>query len=282
MIRDNEFRSAADGNDIFPLGSDAGEISSSPPNLISALDAWGLEGRLNFPVESDTNAEWQYNFSIDFPAFYDGFQAPPGELITSTSQRTPSDLAEGAGGSDFIQGQARANAIRDRESLWSCLPKHCDPTGPFDEMILDLLRTYRDRNHMTETPLEFGHSDFPSVNSLLNPIIDEPDKPVSSTIARHMARVIRVNTLPEKIALLYITCMLIRWQICPSAENYATMPRFMQPGSAQLVIAHPVWIDTIGWPKARQRLIEEMDFTEYPDWASLITRSFSINWPYGL
>jgi hypothetical protein len=48
---------------------------------------------------------------------------------------------------------------------------------------------------------ELTNSQFPSVNSLLNPSYVDHDRPVASTIARHLASVVRIATLPEKLAV---------------------------------------------------------------------------------
>lgn len=48
---------------------------------------------------------------------------------------------------------------------------------------------------------EFAHRDFPSINSLVNPSIAEPDMPVASTVAKNLTDITRVYTLPEKIAV---------------------------------------------------------------------------------
>ncbi|CAK7212288.1 hypothetical protein SBRCBS47491_001412 [Sporothrix bragantina] len=127
---------------------------------------------------------------------------------------------------------------------------------------------------------EFTHANFPSVNSLLNPVLYEPDKPIASTIARHVAGTIMLYTTPEKTALLYMMCIYIRWLIAPTREHYDSIPEFFRPTAAQLAVPHPFWIDTLGWPRVRERLVNQFDHTRYRDFASIILKSFSIGWPH--
>lgn len=178
----------------------------------------------------------------------------------------------------FTTGRLNANKARNESPIWAITPTYCSPTNGMDALVIDLLVKQRENNNATE----FSKVDFPSVSSLLNPVLHEPDQPVASTIARHVASVIRVHTVPEKIALLYAICISLRWNICPTPENYDAIPEFLRPTGTELIVQHPVWVGTIGWPKARERIIRHMDFTQYPEFARLITSSFSINWRHGL
>lgn len=68
-------------------------------------------------------------------------------------------------------------------------------------ITLDLI-AQRDRYHPADLKTsELTNTHFPSVNSLLNPSFADLDRPVASTIARHLASVVRVATLPEKLAV---------------------------------------------------------------------------------
>lgn len=89
-----------------------------------------------------------------------------------------------------------------------------------------------------------------------------------------------VYTTPEKTALLYMMCIYIRWLIAPTREHYDAIPEFFRPTGAQLVVPHPFWIDTLGWPRVRERLVSHLDHTRYRDFASIIVKSFSIGWPH--
>ena len=38
-----------------------------------------------------------------------------------------------------------------------------------------------------------------------------------------------------------------QWQITGSEDDYYSMPEWLRPTAAQLVTAHPIWMDTMPW-----------------------------------
>lgn len=102
---------------------------------------------------------------------------------------------------EFSNAKVEANKIRDKVPIWGMVPTFCPPMCPMDVLVLTLIEQRKKHANLDENNEEFANSNFPSVNSLLNPVLYEPDKPVASTIARHVASVIRVHTTPEKIAV---------------------------------------------------------------------------------
>jgi hypothetical protein len=104
----------------------------------------------------------------------------------------------------------QANVIRDQQPIWSFLPRFSEPTCNMDHLIIDLLEANQLEEDQRERYREFSKKSFPSVDSLLNPILYDPQKPVASMIARHVAKIVMVYTIPEKIALLYMICILTR------------------------------------------------------------------------
>lgn len=240
---------------------------------------------------------------------------PPPSAAGDSLRRNPHDDT----GAVYL-ARIEANRLRDASPIWAVTPAYVPPTSNVDELIISLVYKRRRGEGSTSTAAstnttttastapsiaasasstsadttatnttassgtspsdEFTHAYFPSVNSLLNPVLYEPDKPVASTIARHIAGTIMVYTTPEKTALLYMMCVYIRWLIAPTREHYDSIPEFFRPTGAQLVVPHPFWIDTLGWPRARDRLVSRFDHTRYRDFASVIVKSFSIGWPH--
>lgn len=87
--------------------------------------------------------------------------------------------------------------------------------------------------------------------------------------------------LPEQIATLYVMSSIVRWQISPTPENYDSLPQWLRPTAAQIVNAHPAWVNVFPWPRARERI------ARYPEYHNQIGRfqnicnaTLSINWPY--
>jgi hypothetical protein len=122
----------------------------------------------------------------------------------------PSDLA-----SEFDNaltlGRLEANGFRSNRPLWALSPRFCRPTCKMDYLVHTLMHQGR---HSTgaASVVEFTRPDFPSVGSLLNPVVTEvTDKENTmgpKTIeegaeasAHHIADAINVPTMPEKIAV---------------------------------------------------------------------------------
>lgn len=178
----------------------------------------------------------------------------------------------------------QANSIRSSRPIWAITPAFTQPTSNVDNLIFSLINKATPVSSSGNHPQEFTATTFPSIMSLLNPSdpTTSDSHPVSSTIAKHVARVVTVSTLPEKIALLYVLCLLVRWQICPTQSHYEALPSHFRPTSLQLLREYPFWVSTIAWPDARDRIIEHMDFTEYDVFARTINKTFTVNWSYGL
>ena len=75
------------------------------------------------------------------------------------------------------------------------------------------------------------------------------------------------------------------------------MPDWLRPTAAQIVTAHPAWVDVMAWyllyfhvfqhllkfprPKARDRLCRETIYHDkYEAFKDVSNRTISINWPY--
>jgi hypothetical protein len=105
---------------------------------------------------------------------------------------------------EFLASRIEANRLREMATPWQTIPTYCPPATRIDRLILNIIELSRLQAQSDSNPTEFTHAHFPSVSSLLNPALTEPDKPVASTIARHVASVIRVHTFPEKIAVSFL------------------------------------------------------------------------------
>lgn len=88
--------------------------------------------------------------------------------------------------------------------------------------------------------------------------------------------------------------------ITGSEEDYYAMPDWMRPGAAQIVTAHPIWMDMYNWyalslslrhhpyicskvhrPKARDRLCRNVEYHDkYNSLLNAANETLSINWPY--
>lgn len=119
----------------------------------------------------------------------------------------------------FQSARLDANNLRAQVFVWSITPQYSPPTCKVDRLLCDLIDSQKHHIALDQESSEFSHKSFPSVSSLLNLSLNELDKPVASTIAKHVAGVVRVHTLPEKLAVCQLT------QIIYFSNNVAVIRR---------------------------------------------------------
>lgn len=171
--------------------------------------------------------------------------------------------------------------------IWLALPQHTKPTCDLDYAILDLIQSRRPYELVGGNIAEFEERPFPSIPSLLNPIDEVVTSPVTSTIVTNVINVMTVpnveSNLPEQIGCLYFMSSIFRWLISPTEANFYSMPSWLRPTPAQLAVPHPMWIDCIIWPKARDRMCRNRRYHGLNGIISkLSNESISVNWPYSL
>lgn len=156
------------------------------------------------------------------------------------------------------------------------------PTCPLDSLLLDFLHERQQQAaEGVETPKLVGPA-YPSVSSLLNPARSMGSHPLSKVFTDILATFPDLSTLPEKVAVLYIMFLIMRWQIAPTQENYDRLPEWVTPRPSQIFTPHPAWIDHLPWPKMRDRLVRDYNPRDYlfDNFFIPFTTTLSVNWPY--
>lgn len=155
-------------------------------------------------------------------------------------------------------------------------------TCPLDSLLLEFLRKKRqEAADGAPTPQLVGPA-YPSVSSLLNPSQAATSHALSKVFTDILATFPDISTLPEKVAVLYVMFLLMRWQISPTQENYDRLPEWLTPRPSQLFTPHPAWIDHLVWPKMRDRLVANYNPRDYlfDNFCIPFTTTMSVNWPY--
>jgi len=156
------------------------------------------------------------------------------------------------------------------------------PTCPLDGLLLDFLHERQQQaSEGVSTPKLVGPA-YPSVSSLLNPARGVNSHPLSKVFTDILATFPELSTLPEKVAVLYIMFLIMRWQIAPTQENYDRLPDWVTPRPSQLFTPHPAWVDHLPWPKMRDRLVRDYNPRDYlfDNFFIPFTSTLSLNWPY--
>ncbi|KAI9817094.1 MAG: hypothetical protein M1827_001206 [Pycnora praestabilis] len=155
------------------------------------------------------------------------------------------------------------------------------PTCPVDSILLGFLQQQRSlaiNSEISESAL-IGPK-YPSVSSLLNPEAALKSHPVSKVLTDILCSLPDLNSVPERVAVLFILYVLMRWQISPSPLTYDALPDFMTPRPSQLVTHHPIWMDQVAWPDLRDRIINHQDIYDTLEFQALFTAHITVNWPY--
>lgn len=160
--------------------------------------------------------------------------------------------------------------------------RNCPATCPLDAILLDFLHE-RQTESLDGLPSDklVGPA-YPSVSSLLNPSHAHAAHPLSKVFTDILKHFPDLSALPEKVAVLYIMFLLMRWQIAPTPANYDRLPDWITPRPSQLFSPHPVWIDHLPFPKMRDVLVREYNPQTYifDNFFVPFTATLSLNWKY--
>lgn len=72
----------------------------------------------------------------------------------------------------------------------------------------------------------------------------------------------------------------VQWLAFPSPETHAALPTHLLPTHAQTTVPHPIWIDMILWPEARDVLIHAIPWSNFPVIREISGRCLKCNWPH--
>lgn len=160
--------------------------------------------------------------------------------------------------------------------------RNSEPTCPLDNILLDFLRERQQQAVDGVAMPNLVGPAYPSVSSLLNPARSMQSHPLSKVFTDILGTFPDLSTLPEKVAVLYIMFLFMRWQINPTQENYDRLPEWVTPRPSQLFTSHPAWIDHLPWPRMRDKLVRDYNSQEYlfDDFFVPFTMTLSLNWPY--
>ena len=200
-------------------------------------------------------------------------QRPPNPAPVLQPQQEPS--------AQHSQYYSFHNSPAEDQRPWNTLPKFCEPTCPLDSILLNL---YQKARHDTSpnsgsSPGTQNIPVLPSVMSLLNP--SQNVDTLSQTMADITTKFPHINTIPNRVATVWIMFVAARWLMYPTQENYDRMPEWMHPRSSQLLVPHPAWMDLLAWPLLRDKVVIDHKNYNFDNWFIPFTIGLSVNWPYG-
>lgn len=158
--------------------------------------------------------------------------------------------------------------------------KNLQPTCPMDGILLDFLSSRRQKAAEGASSRQLVGPPYPSVSSLLNSQDNTYSHPISKVFTEILSTFPHLNALPDRVAVLYIMFLLMRWQIYPTKENYERVPSWLMPLPCQFTTAHPAWMDYLIWPRLREIMIPRHTEYSFASWFIPYTADLSVNWPY--
>jgi hypothetical protein len=148
--------------------------------------------------------------------------------------------------------------------------------------LLDFLNERRQRAAEGLPVQEVVGPRYPSVSSLLNPANSAFSHPLSKVFTDILSTFPDISTLPERIAVLYVMFLLMRWQISPTQANWERLPEWFRPTHGQLTIDHPAWVDHIPFPVMREKIVQTQETHEivFDNFFIPFTTTLNLSWPY--
>ena len=160
--------------------------------------------------------------------------------------------------------------------------KNCSPTCPLDSLLLDFMAERRQRAFEGLSAQEVVGPRYPSVSSLLNPANSHYSHPLSKVFTDILSTFPDLSSLPERVAVLYIMFLVMRWSISPTKENYDRLPEWVRPLPSQQNIPHPAWMDNCPFPRMREKMARDYHKGEYvfENFFIPYTTTLTLSWPY--
>ena len=158
--------------------------------------------------------------------------------------------------------------------------RNLSPTCPLDGLLLDFLAEKKQRAAEGIPESKLVGPPYPNVTVLLKPERSAFSHPLSKVFTDILLTFPDLSALPEQVAVLYVMFLIMRWQICPTEENYNRLPEWATPRPSQLFTPHPAWIDHLPWPRMRDVMVQTYQNYPFVDFFIPYTTTLSLNWPY--
>jgi hypothetical protein len=128
------------------------------------------------------------------------------------------------------------------------LPRNTAPFEvPLDVLMLDFLAKSHTRAAEGVPLKTLSGPAYPNFTALVYPERHIDAHPVSKLFTDILRTFPDICTLPEKVAVVFIMFLVMRWHIDPTQENYDLLPDWVTPRASQLFVPHPHWMNYVPW-----------------------------------
>ncbi|KAK4243940.1 AP-1-like transcription factor [Corynascus novoguineensis] len=253
------------------------------PKLKIAKIKSGIDGAQDSPKYHHVpmKHDWTAPMSM-MPGLQGTAHSPTTQIPSPVYSQTAVTAASGLTGAPSIHTATPGPLASCPTPIYALTPRNCSPTCPLDSILLDFLSERRQRAAEGLSQSEILGPRYPSVSSLLNPAVSVYSHPLSKVFTDILARFPDLSALPERVAVLYVMFLFMRWQVSPTQENYLRLPSWFRPVRQQTEKEHPAWFDHIPFPRMRERLVGGYEDGGFPfdNFFIPFTSTLSINWPY--
>jgi hypothetical protein len=168
---------------------------------------------------------------------------------------------------------------------WQISTKIKAPVTYVDQLMFSVIHSQR---HLAMTANLTGEDligpSFPSVHLLFNQPGPIDKKPSSLTEVMERYSAVLSNRgfqlIPEKLASFMCMYRFVQWQINPNYDTYQALHEWQAPRPSQLTISHPAWMDLPPWGKFRDKVIENQDKYDNPEFQNDYASNLSVNFPH--
>ncbi|KAK3638344.1 hypothetical protein LTR56_013173 [Elasticomyces elasticus] len=133
--------------------------------------------------------------------------------------------------------------------LYARLPSNTPPSCPLDSLLSDFIANRRQQLSAGVSMQDVLGPEYPSFTALQDP--NSPARknchPVTALLIDIISKFPDISALPEKVAVLYIMFLVMRWFICPCETCYGRLPEWVRPVAEQLDRPHATWVDDLPW-----------------------------------
>ncbi|PVI02933.1 hypothetical protein DM02DRAFT_275035 [Periconia macrospinosa] len=272
------------------LNSTLGEIAAEPHNGIHSLGTAEPRRAWSFAGDGAPNSAQGPSWPLHGPHHRISGAAPPETsfdermgvdfLLEDNAARRPVDPSLSAPAPPVaicVNGIGQHAPVLPPHST---LPRYVQPTCPLDALLLDFLSERRAHAAAGATSKELVGPLYPNFTVVAFPQRPMESHPLSKLHTDILQTFPDISGLPEKVAIIYIMFLVMRWLVDPTQENYDRMPDWVTPRPSQLFKDHPFWYDYIPWPGMRDIFILGPNIIDFDTFFIPFTTTISLNWPH--
>ncbi|KAJ6256758.1 hypothetical protein Dda_8625 [Drechslerella dactyloides] len=230
----------------------------------------------------------------DQPYEYTSRKRSLADLNSSSSSDVSSDLLRRVSGAQSLLTSSPSSTVYSIPSVqypgtycvranghWEVMPRHLPPTCILDRVYLEFLEEQARLHRMNGTPLSvLAGPPQPDVTFIVSPGSRPPRNGLTQVMSAIVDTFGDLVQLPERLAIVYVLYIWMRWAINPTQESYDNMPEYVKPRPSQLFTARPIWFDHMPWPMTRDVMAKNPELYSNTEFSIEYTSSLSVNWPY--